>query len=223
MTEGDALLQAIRDAPEDDGPRLVYADWLEEHGDLSRAEFIHIQCGLACPRVPGRRRERLRAREQELLAVHREEWLGKLRTSPLPWVFHRGFVERLGDGGVFHAGPFHYKDEHLCQYIRFFPDGRLLYGCLDPIPRSLLEVQRRLQRGKRDVLAGQYTLELTARSVAFRFQVRDGEEVVKCKGTIQGTCLRLWRAYGFDGQYRWVTIRRRLDAGASSARPRGRA
>ena len=29
----DAFLQAIRDAPEDDGPRLIYADWLEEHAD----------------------------------------------------------------------------------------------------------------------------------------------------------------------------------------------
>jgi len=28
--------------PEDDGPRLVYADWLEEHGDSDRAEFIRV-------------------------------------------------------------------------------------------------------------------------------------------------------------------------------------
>jgi uncharacterized protein (TIGR02996 family) len=27
-------------APADDAPRLVYADWLEEHGDLERAELI---------------------------------------------------------------------------------------------------------------------------------------------------------------------------------------
>ena len=43
MTERDALLAAIHAAPEDDAPRLVYADWLEEHGEVERAEFIRIQ------------------------------------------------------------------------------------------------------------------------------------------------------------------------------------
>jgi uncharacterized protein (TIGR02996 family) len=40
------LLQAARDEPEDDTPRLVLADWLEEHGDeaeRARAELIRIQ------------------------------------------------------------------------------------------------------------------------------------------------------------------------------------
>jgi uncharacterized protein (TIGR02996 family) len=45
MTE-DAFLQAIRDAPDDDAPRLVYADWLDESGDPARAELIRVQCEL---------------------------------------------------------------------------------------------------------------------------------------------------------------------------------
>ena len=40
MNHDDAFLQAILDAPDDDTPRLVYADWLEEHGQPDRAEFI---------------------------------------------------------------------------------------------------------------------------------------------------------------------------------------
>ena len=32
-------------APDDDGPRMVYADWLMELGD-PRGEFIAIQCTL---------------------------------------------------------------------------------------------------------------------------------------------------------------------------------
>lgn len=32
MNDGDALLRAILAAPDDDAPRLVYADWLEERG-----------------------------------------------------------------------------------------------------------------------------------------------------------------------------------------------
>src|SRR5262249_2329375 len=35
-----AFLRDIRESAEDDTPRLVYADWLEEHGDADRAEFI---------------------------------------------------------------------------------------------------------------------------------------------------------------------------------------
>jgi uncharacterized protein (TIGR02996 family) len=40
---GEALLAAIIDKPEDDAARLVYADWLEEHGnDPTRAEVIRL-------------------------------------------------------------------------------------------------------------------------------------------------------------------------------------
>ena len=47
MTHDDAFLQAIIDVPEDDLPRLVYADWLEEHGQAERAELIRVQVQLA--------------------------------------------------------------------------------------------------------------------------------------------------------------------------------
>ena len=46
MTDGEALFQAILDDPEDTGLRLVYADWLEEHGDADRAEVIALACAL---------------------------------------------------------------------------------------------------------------------------------------------------------------------------------
>src|SRR5207253_1417696 len=43
---GDAdhrlLLRAVTDQPDEDVPRLVYADWLEENGDPGRAEFIRL-------------------------------------------------------------------------------------------------------------------------------------------------------------------------------------
>lgn len=40
------LLQAVLDAPDDDGPRMVVADALQAAGD-PRGEFIAIQCALA--------------------------------------------------------------------------------------------------------------------------------------------------------------------------------
>jgi uncharacterized protein (TIGR02996 family) len=42
----DAFLRAIHAAPEEDAPRLIYADWLEESGEslwTVRAEFIRVQ------------------------------------------------------------------------------------------------------------------------------------------------------------------------------------
>lgn len=44
MSHQAGLLRAVLDAPADDAPRLVYADWLDEHGDQpERAEFIRVQ------------------------------------------------------------------------------------------------------------------------------------------------------------------------------------
>lgn len=47
MTDREAFLKKIIDYPEDDTPRLVYADWLDEHGEPERAEFIRAQIKLA--------------------------------------------------------------------------------------------------------------------------------------------------------------------------------
>src|SRR2546422_761256 len=46
MSDSAPFLRAICAHPDDDGPRLVYADWLDERGD-PRGEFIRVQCGLA--------------------------------------------------------------------------------------------------------------------------------------------------------------------------------
>jgi uncharacterized protein (TIGR02996 family) len=40
----DGLLAAVREEPDDDTPRLVLADWLEENGVPERAELIRVQC-----------------------------------------------------------------------------------------------------------------------------------------------------------------------------------
>src|SRR5262249_9492807 len=47
MTPEDGFLQAVTESPEDDTPRLVYADWLDDHGQADRAEVIRLQCELA--------------------------------------------------------------------------------------------------------------------------------------------------------------------------------
>jgi uncharacterized protein (TIGR02996 family) len=47
MTDRDALLNAVLAGPDDDLPRLVFADWCDEHGEPDRAEFVRVQVRLA--------------------------------------------------------------------------------------------------------------------------------------------------------------------------------
>ena len=100
MREREGLLKAVCYSPEDDAPRLVFADWLEEHGEPERAELIRTQCELARG-AKVRRRAALAAREAELLAAHAAEWVEPLREfiyedwSATPYVFRRGFVEQI--------------------------------------------------------------------------------------------------------------------------------
>jgi uncharacterized protein (TIGR02996 family) len=70
----EALLAAIREAPDDDEPRRVYADWLEEHGQPERAEFIRIQLERwSLPEADPRHAE-LARREASLLRRHAGTW-----------------------------------------------------------------------------------------------------------------------------------------------------
>src|SRR5262249_37760559 len=50
MLDRGTFIDAILETPDDDAPRLVYADWLDEHGgeaDRARAEFIRVGCEVA--------------------------------------------------------------------------------------------------------------------------------------------------------------------------------
>jgi uncharacterized protein (TIGR02996 family) len=87
-----SFLQAILEEPEEDGVRLVYADWLEERGDTDRAEFIRVQCELARIGAADPRRRELAFRERVLLKKHERAWLGPLRGALKRWQFRRGFL-----------------------------------------------------------------------------------------------------------------------------------
>lgn len=47
MTDEAAFLAKIIAEPDEDVHRLVYADWLQDHGRPERAEFIRVQCEIA--------------------------------------------------------------------------------------------------------------------------------------------------------------------------------
>jgi uncharacterized protein (TIGR02996 family) len=93
MNDHDALLAAIVDAPEDDLPRLAFADWCDEHGHGARAAFIRTQIAAEPLDESDPRRLVLEDRADELLAAHRDEWLGTLGTQTSRRTFRRGFVE----------------------------------------------------------------------------------------------------------------------------------
>ena len=93
MTHADAFLQAILDAPDDDAPRLLFADWLEDNGDADRAEFIRIQTALAGR--GGFAPAQLWSRQKELLARHDKEWSAPVRGVALSWLYERGFIEEV--------------------------------------------------------------------------------------------------------------------------------
>jgi uncharacterized protein (TIGR02996 family) len=97
MARESAFLADIIEHPDDDAPRLIFADWLEENGDPDRAEFIRLQCRLARLDDDDPQREALQEREQELLGEHFRAWTARLPA----WArkethsYHRGFVSQI--------------------------------------------------------------------------------------------------------------------------------
>src|SRR5262245_51635979 len=96
MTDGDALRRAILAEPDDDTPRLVYADWLQENGNTDRAEFIRAQIEAVRAEPFGPKARKADERADGILKVYRHVWTrelhGGLVESPR---FERGFVTHL--------------------------------------------------------------------------------------------------------------------------------
>ena len=92
MTDREQLLHSALTSDDDDA-RLVYADWLEQQGDLPRADLIRAQCEVA--RQPRwERGAALAAWEAAaLLAVHGARFRDELPALPgIEWTdFERGF------------------------------------------------------------------------------------------------------------------------------------
>ena len=90
----DAAFRAtILEHPDDDAPRLVYADWLDEQGEADRAEFIRLQIRLARMTQADPEYAAVYKRSEYLGQVHHVEWARRLpQFEGVHWeVFHRGF------------------------------------------------------------------------------------------------------------------------------------
>lgn len=115
-----AFIEAVIANPDDDSPRLIYADYLEEQGEYERAEFIRVQVELAntpewiehpvikeCPDRSGNVRkvewknprcEALRRRERELF---RRDF-----AKPLADILQLKTYGTHGNGGGHDSDPF---------------------------------------------------------------------------------------------------------------------
>ncbi len=100
MSTEAALLAAIRRDPDEDRPRLLYADWLQQHGQPARAELVRIQCHLA--QLPRYAPQAWPLRQRELDLSAQLTLRSRLPSVPgLRWGFSRSEV-MWGFGGSPH-------------------------------------------------------------------------------------------------------------------------
>lgn len=96
-THDEAFLADMVEHPDDDAPRLVYADWLDDRGEADRAEFIRLQIEQARLPADSPRGAALARREGELRGSGEAAWRDSLpRIEGVTWEeFRRGFVESV--------------------------------------------------------------------------------------------------------------------------------
>jgi uncharacterized protein (TIGR02996 family) len=121
MLDRRPFIDAILANPDDDAPRLVYADYLDERGDDSdraRAEFIRVSCEVERVAPEDARRAALERRQDELLDRHEADW-------------RRGLPD-------FESG-WNYRDPARLRWQRGFPWDVTIdaYQFLDGIERVL--------------------------------------------------------------------------------------
>ena len=121
MSADAAFLAPILARPHDDGPRLIYADYLDESDrpiDRAKADLIRTQCALA-RLVPGHPRAlELSARQANLILAYQAAWTAPLDDLAVGFEFRRGLLE-----GVFvEARTFVARGDEL---FRFAPVRRV--------------------------------------------------------------------------------------------------
>jgi uncharacterized protein (TIGR02996 family) len=180
MTHDEAFMADVRATPADDAPRLIYADWLDEHGQPERAEFIRAQCEAARLDRTDPRRTALVARAWRLRQEHQARWLGPLRRALVEWHFRRGFLEKATLNGQA-------RSAHAAALFRSAP---LRHLCLDQPTKGMLEA----------VLSSPHMARLETLDLS-RNQLTDADaEGLSCCPRLAGLqCLRL--------NFNWISDR----------------
>jgi uncharacterized protein (TIGR02996 family) len=170
MTDHDALLRAIAAHPEEDTPRLMYADWLEESGRPDRAEFVRVQVEMSRFGANDPARRPWVVRNLQFLRDHVPRWKAELPQLPgVEWGdFNRGLVEEVQAqteaAVVRHAAVvFAEPAVHVLRLTRL-TSGRDLAAVpeLARVRALRLIGARAEERPLRDLLASPYLGQLTA-------------------------------------------------------------
>lgn len=114
------FLQTIADNPNDDTPRLVMSDWLEEQGEVEHAELIRVQCeiGKITSTIQNGDMMILNPSPHRRILVSREsELLDTLDLDKSCYVVDRGFITSIDQsksestfhlwGNIFRENPVH--------------------------------------------------------------------------------------------------------------------
>jgi uncharacterized protein (TIGR02996 family) len=81
MSDGVALRRAVLAEPDEDLPRLAFADWLDENGRAARAELIRVQIEAARAEPFSHARRAAATLGGKLLGAHQTEWWGEFRAA----------------------------------------------------------------------------------------------------------------------------------------------
>lgn len=117
LSQHEAFLRAIFDAPDDDTPRLVYADFLQENGEDLRAELIRVQCEMARVELSDdaesrQRFERLARQQDEIAKRYPSPVFAHKRGFKAAYSLHiRVHLDELRDPDAFRAWAVHSAPE----------------------------------------------------------------------------------------------------------------
>jgi uncharacterized protein (TIGR02996 family) len=97
MNDHDALLHAIGEHPEEDTPRLMYADWLDENGQPERADFVRTQVEVARSGLTAAERYPFVRKNVHYLTNFVPQWKAELpQLKGVEWGdFNRGLIEEV--------------------------------------------------------------------------------------------------------------------------------
>jgi uncharacterized protein (TIGR02996 family) len=138
VTDRDALFAAILAHPDEDTPRLAFADWLEEHGDAPYAAFIRKQIELA--KVPEWDPLWVRTKYLDPSTISGDEWPRPEVQHPISWggplrrsAFRRGFPSAIT---AYRAAPLRDK---LADLVKLAPVEEVTWYGAGPSERGLPE------------------------------------------------------------------------------------
>ncbi len=161
-----ALLAAIHAAPREDTPRLVYADWLQEHGQEEYAEFIRLSLN------PAQNKPGPGCRITELSNAFGQKW-----SSPKPRGLHWGcyrrglptlYLEPSHVSPERHAGLTSKMSPRIRLILNLHDDDLLAEWCTSPLMTrvSIIQFNHDFGAGVREITAAGIERLAAAKSIA---------------------------------------------------------